>query len=285
MPSMLSGREVSFFSQFGFVVLPGWFSRAEIDTIIEEGLREIDRIYHDRDGGPQGKWAPLAGHNSPFHTSLLGPDHFLPIAEQLMGKDIYGMMSDMLMWEGNTGWHRDQDVPCDPGVKFLHYPGEKLTAETGAVSFLPGTHLDEEFRRQIPEELEEVIVSADDFQPDKFAATRDMLENRMPAEDWCLVVETSPGDVLPFTTPLYHASFNGASGRMICATMYSLKPTTAEGLEARRQEARIISENHLKMFNYPLERPFHSNEWVAEIQNDPVCSHWIDSLRKTNWLR
>jgi hypothetical protein len=282
---MLSKRQVSFFSQFGFVVLPGWFGRAEIETLIKEGLEEIDRIYHDREGGPKGKWAPLMGASTPLHATLLGTERFLPLAEQLMGHDIYGMLSDMLLWEGDTGWHRDQDVPCDTGIKFLYYPEAHLTAGIGALRVLPGSHLDEEFSRQIPGELEEISVSANDFIEERLSITHEMLEKKMPSDDWCAIVETAPGDVIVFATPLYHSSFNGASGRILCATVYWVKPTSPEGIESRRKEAEIIPRNHQEMFNYPDGRPFHSPEWVRSIQNDPRRRHWIDALTETNWLR
>ncbi|MDP6359493.1 MAG: phytanoyl-CoA dioxygenase family protein [Planctomycetota bacterium] len=281
---MLSERQVSFFSRFGFVVLPGWFSGAENEVLIKEGLSEIDRIYHDREGGPKGKWAPLIGASTPFHASLLGPERFLPLAEQLMGRDIYGVLSDILLWEGDTGWHRDQDVPCDTGIKFLYYPEKHLTADCGALRVLPGTHVDDEFRRQIPDELETIPVSASEFTEDRLTATHEVLEKKMPSENWCAIVETAPGDVIAFATPLYHSSFNGASGRMICATIYFVKPSTPEGIESRRQEAEIIPKNHQKMFNYPAGRTFHSPEWVRTIQDDPARRHWIDALKETGWL-
>lgn len=49
-------------------------------------------------------------------------------------------------------------------------------------------------------------------------------------------------------------------------------------LEARRQEVRVIKQNHERMFNFPVGAPFCHPDWVANVEENPRRTRWVSSL-------
>ena len=78
-----------------------------------------------------------------------------------------------------------------------------------------------------------------------------------------VVVESEPGDVIPFAMPLLHASFGGCPGRRLGATVYWYPSATPAQLEARRREVRAIRGNHERMFEFPADEPYCHPDFIA----------------------
>ena len=90
---------------------------------------------------------------------------------------------------GNTDWHSDNDWQPDTedvqiAVKYIFYL-DTLTPETGALRFIPGSHLLRGRKRTMFREAIEKVHAED-----------------VP----CQVVPTQPGDVIAFDIRTWHAS-------------------------------------------------------------------------------
>ncbi len=254
------------------------FDAEEMATLAQEADAARSEIYKGRDGGPRGSWVPLLHPQTPFSASLLEDNRFLSIAQQTFDDRIFGANVDMLYWQGDTGWHRDLDVPGNTGLKLLYYL-EPLRAETGALRVVPGSHIEphedrvsdtEPFRLQTYVEVMETLRGLD-LEPDEGGQSS-------------VVIETTPGDVIAFALPLLHSSFGGAPGRRLGAAIYWMPSPTPEQADARRQEARIIGENHARMFNFPDGVPFCHPDWIAGAKDNPLRASWVEQLRDLEWI-
>jgi len=83
---------------------------------------------------------------------------------------------DFVFANGDTWWHRDQDVPCEVGIKFIYYLGEPLTADRGALCVIPGSHLQAEFNLDIPESMHKEALPSSALGDDTLAATMQRLQ-------------------------------------------------------------------------------------------------------------
>ena len=278
---MINDEQLSFFEEFGFLVLRKLFRADEIAAIAKEVEITIQELYHGADRGTHGKWTPLQGPSTPFNGSLLEDPRFYDMARQLFGDSVIGLMSDALLWTGDTGWHRDRDVPgnTNTGLKFLYYL-DPLIAETGALRVVPGSHK-EPFHDDIPKAAPLCLPPASHhYMHQVKALTMQPDDVMLPS----VIAETEPGDVIAFAMPLLHASFGGAPNRRLCSTVYWAESPTPEQIEIRRQEAQTIQSNHLKMFNYPADAPFCHPHWIAGARGNPIRQRWIDCLRDLQWI-
>ena len=141
-------------------------------------------------------------------------------AQSTFDESIIGLVVDMLEWYADTGWHRDLDVPGNTGLKFIYYM-EPLTAESGSLRVVPGSHI-EPHETEIP-----------DIEPLRIAADADGNYMEMirgleiqPGEVMLrsVAVETRPGDAIAFAMPLLHAAFGGRRGRRFGAIIYGIRP-------------------------------------------------------------
>ncbi|MDD9987860.1 MAG: phytanoyl-CoA dioxygenase family protein [Spirochaetaceae bacterium] len=281
----LSDEQVAFFHEFGFLIFRQLLGADEVETIAREAAVAIEETYQGRDGGNRGRWAPLQRPSTPFSASLLEDPRFYGMATELFDDSLIGLMSDMLVWLGDTGWHRDQDVPGNTGLKFLYY-FDPLTTETGCLRVVPGSHL--ELDRNEVGDVEPVrLTSGQDHYMQVVSELAGPRHAEVPPDQALLppvAVETIPGDVIVFALPLLHASFGGAPNRRIGSSIYWAPPGTPELAEARCREAGIIQSNHHRMFNYPPEAPFAHPDWIARAEGNPVRERWVACLRDLEWI-
>jgi hypothetical protein len=276
---MLNDDQVGFFKEFGFLVFRRLLSDREVEQIGKEAESAAAKIYGDQPGGPQGKWVPLLGNATPFNSSLLEDPRFYAIALEVFDEALIGVNTDMLFWQGDTGWHRDLDVPGNTGLKIIYYL-DALRAENGALRVVPGSHI-EPHETEVPE-VEPLILSTDDtdYQEKIRGLTRAAGDKMLPS----VVVESEPGDVVAFEMPLLHSSFGGAPDRRLGATVYWYPSPTEAQAEARRQEVRAIHSNHKRMFEFPLDEPYCHPDWIAGAAGNPVRSRWVECLKELEWI-
>ena len=118
---MLTPQQVAFFKDYGFLVFRGLLSNDEISNVGHEAAAAADEIYGNHPGGPQGRWIPLLGDGTPLCASLLEDSRFYGIAIETFDESVIGGNTDLLFWKGDTGWHRDLDVPGNTGLKIIYY--------------------------------------------------------------------------------------------------------------------------------------------------------------------
>ena len=139
-------------------------------------------------------------------------------------KDVLGNGTDAHFSVGNTDWHSDSNWQRNSekvqlAVKY-HFHLDPVTAETGALRFIPGSHLLKGAEREMFQEaLDKVSLESVPCQP----------------------VPTQPGDVVLFDIRTWHASLGGMPGRRVCNAEYFRNPDTTEGIEMLREIARLQS--------------------------------------------
>ena len=282
----LSAEQVECYRRFGFAILTDWFSEQQRNELLADVDRTFAAMRAEREVGTDGcSWSPmLSTENAASHLPLLGRDGFLCAAEQLFEQPFYGQMSDTTLAAGDTFWHKDQDVPCDLGIKFISYLREPLTAGSGALRVLPGTHDTVTYDPAIAYALDDEVVTSSAFLSGALAQTMAQLQAWIDERGLVRVcLETNPRDVIAFITPLYHASFNGGAGRVHCSTVYQQTPTDESGWQKRRDDCSKVRENHETILNWPKGQPFHPPEWIAQ-QTDDFGRHMLASLERSGWL-
>ena len=144
---MLTEPQIRHYDTFGFLVLPGLLTTAEVATANEEfGVRLATAKNQTEQRGirKQFNWTNL-GPDSPFLGSLLEDSRVHGQAKQLMKSEVVGMYANGNAFFGDrTEWHPDTGHLDRRGVKFAFYL-QPLEADTGALRFIPGSH-----RRETP---------------------------------------------------------------------------------------------------------------------------------------
>ncbi len=198
----LTEPQMNFFHTFGYLSFPGLLAdRAQ--AIIDA----FEAVWATHGGGHHG--TPHDGKarscivpfidQSEYLSSLLDDPRLLGIATALLGDDFNYMGSDGNFYVSDTGWHSDgghrREDPMH--IKIALYL-DPLTADTGALRVIPGSHL---FGDGYADRLTEQIRHSQD---------RWGIHGRdVPA----VAFETQPGDVVCFNHNTKHAAFGGGARR------------------------------------------------------------------------
>ena len=185
------------FRAFGFVVLRAALNGVQVAALAAEADATVrdataaNYLVEPEGGGITGHYIPATGQRTPVSVALLM--RFAPLAEELAGVPLVPAVVQHILFFDCASWHTDTGHAV-PSVKAVAYL-EPLTADTGALRVLPGSHrLDE--RVLSPVLHGPAFRSEDSWRP----AIR-----QVP----CHVVETVPGDVIVFDEHLWHASVGG----------------------------------------------------------------------------
>ena len=259
---MLTEPQIRHYDTFGFLVLPGLLTTAEVATANEEfGVRLATAKNQTEQRGirKQFNWTNL-GPDSPFLGSLLEDSRFHGQAKQLMKSEVVGMYANGNAFFGDrTEWHPDTGHLDRRGVKFAFYL-QPLEADTGALRFIPGSH-----RAPLHTDIRENIRIKESNKGVEDDVGLDVDE--IPA----FVAESSPGDVIAFDNRVWHASWGGRPERRMCSVGYFAPDDEATIRERATQEASLIEA-------FPLvKRP---PEWIANPDKSPIRQIWSDFLRK-----
>jgi hypothetical protein len=199
-PFQLSEQQLSYFNTFGYLGFPGLMADriAEIDAAFEA-------IWDERGGGHNGK--PHDGKarscivpfidQSVILASLLDDPRIHGIATALLGEDFNYMGSDGNYYVGDTRWHSDGWHKHIRHIKLAFYL-DPLTAQTGALRVIPGSHRSgEPYADQLQEQIRQ--------SPERWGVDGPSV----PA----MALETKPGDLLCFNHNTKHAAFGGSQHR------------------------------------------------------------------------
>ena len=199
-PFQLSEQQLSYFNTFGYLGFPGLLAdrAAEIDGAFEA-------IWTERGGGHNGTIhngtarsciVPFIDQSETL-SSLLDDPRIHGIATALLGADYNYMGSDGNYYVGDTRWHSDGWHKQMRHIKLAFYL-DPLTAQTGALRVIPGSHrADEPYADQLQEQIRQ--------SPDRWGVDGP----NVPA----MALETQPGDLLCFNHNTKHAAFGGSQHR------------------------------------------------------------------------
>lgn len=261
---MLDDRQYQHFRTFGYIVLPRFFTPAEVDTLSAEFEKGLDLAYAHRPfDGTERHWVGQMGPDTPFYAGLLEDERLWSITAQLYGEDAFAVGTDANRYIGDTRWHPDHRVDPEEdcyGIKFAFYL-DPVGPTSGALRLVPGSH-----RNPLHDDLRSYIET---MSPP--------LEG-IPAQ----VCTSSPGDVVAFDMRCWHASIGGDTGRRMSTCCYYKNPATPAEEQAARQRA-AGSRKAPAQYNRPDDPLFHP-DWVANRPNSPLRRRWIDRLGQLGFL-
>jgi hypothetical protein len=254
---MLTDAQLDHYRTFGFLHLPGYLDGAETAAL----GAELDRAhrdafgarYHERPdrGGIDGHYLPMMSRErTPVSLGLVEDDRFLAAAGRLVGATVLPFYAEGILYFGQAGFHDDAG-PGVKAVKFVAYL-EPLTAATGALRLLPGSH-HPEFS---------AIVAAWDARhpvPDADGLVRQV--EGLPL----YVAETRPGDVIAFDWHVRHTSIHGRDRRQWTVS-YVRDPAGEEEVAAFRD---VVVDGNLAFLLEDQDDYDHA----AYPAYDP---HWLD---------
>jgi ectoine hydroxylase-related dioxygenase (phytanoyl-CoA dioxygenase family) len=247
----LDVEQVHRFQRVGYVVLrqaldPTPLTK-ELNHALDDAYRfEPQQAFATGGGGVRYRYVPMMCETTPVSLHLL--DRFAVVAAALLGRPVLPGRAKGTIYLGNTGWHRDSDHPL-PGLGFLAYL-EPLTARTGALRVVPGSHTD--LAQAFPEAalLEDLDRAAGD------------------------AVETEPGDVIAFDEHLIHGSVGGVR-RLQWRVDYIADPcSTDEEQRVRAYYAQILADRAPPAQYDSTRYPSYGDHWQS------LDRSWTHRLRE-----
>ncbi len=197
MPNFkLTRQQLNFMETFGYLHFPGLLND-RIDQIIEAFEQVWVDLEIEHPETQRTYIVPFIGQ-SEYLSSLLDNDRIDGIFSSLMGEDYVYLGSDGNFYSGDSGWHSDGGWPrpiCHCKMAFYLDP---LTANTGALRFIPGSH---RYGEAYAEMIQQWVAT--------LRETYGIDGTVVPA----VVMETLPGDVVIFNQGLKHGSWGGSTQR------------------------------------------------------------------------
>lgn len=269
---MLTTDQVDHFRTFGFAVLRGYLAdragelRAEADAAIRDAYAaSYDERVID---GISGHYLPMASRLTPVSASLVCDDpRFCDAAERLLDGPVIPECPEGVLYFAEAGWHTDDGIGVR-GVKFAAY-FDQLSAGTGALRLLPGSHHPEQNARLAAYRQRRVPP------PDE-AGFADY-QASFPGH----VAVTAPGDVIAFDLHTWHAS-TGGRDRLAWTAVYLRCPETDEERSRTLRCAEDDFEQAYRGFDrdrYPVWR-----DWLAGAAAQPRRAPMIERMRQAGIL-
>ena len=269
---MLTTDQVDHFRTFGFAVLRGYLAdrtsalRAEADAALRDAYAAT---YHERIvDGISGHYLPMASRLTPVSASLVCDDpRFIDAAERLLGGPAIPECPEVVLYFAEARWHTDDGIGVR-GVKFAAYFDE-LTAGTGALRLVPGSHHPEQNARLAAYSKRRGRVRDEAG----FAAYRASFPGYAAA--------TSPGDVIAFDLHTWHASAGGRD-RLAWNAVYLRCPETDDERDRTLRSAHDGFEQAYRGFDsgrYPVWR-----DWLAGAPAHPRRAPVIGRMRRAGIL-
>ena len=244
----LTAAGVAHFDTFGFVVRKALFSPSEVSDIVAdfEGMMDADRAGEEFRGDKRHSVIACVERTERLRALIDDPRVTRPL-EQLFGDDLMWWASDGNYYVGDTAWHPDgTDVNIDLRRMKVALYLDPVTASTGCIRFIPGSHrlpLHDSLYALRLERTKQTIEEGrvGDDRLDEFRARGLDVESDVPPfgvseqELPGFPVASKPGDVVFFDQNLYHASFGGRSGRRMFTMCYCTVPRSHDAIALMRE--------------------------------------------------
>ena len=269
---MLTTAQAGHFRTFGFAVLRGFLAdrasalRGEVDAAIRDAYAAT---YDERViDGISGHYLPMAARRTPVSASLVCDDpRFIDAAEQLLGGPVIPECPEGVLYFAEAGWHTDDGTGVR-GVKFAAY-FDQLTAASGALRLVPGSHHPEQSARLAAYERRQPRV--------RTGAEAAAYRASIPG----YVADTAPGDVIAFDLHTWHASFGGRD-RLAWTAVYQRCPETSEERDRTLRSVHDSFEQAFRGFDtgrYPIWR-----DWLDGATAHPRRVPAIERMRQAGVL-
>jgi len=194
----LSETQVEFFNTFGYLVVRGLLTPAEVEQVSAAFEWSIQHWGggDQHDGSKRTMLAAPIEH-APELCALMDHPGVLGLIGGVTGADFNYCGGDGNYYTGDTGWHPDGTYGQLWATKTAFYLDE-VRADSGCLRVIPGSHHPDHFVRKMGIN---VNTAAEQFgvAPSEFPGS--------------IALESDPGDVVIFTHDLYHASFGGGKRR------------------------------------------------------------------------
>ena len=192
----LTQQQLNFMETFGYLCFPGLLND-RIDQIIEAFEQVWVDLNVEHPETQRTYIVPFIGQ-SEYLSSLLDDDRIDGIFSSLLGEDYVYLGSDGNFYSGDSGWHSDGGWPRRIRHCKMAFYLDPLTANTGALRFIPGSH---RYGEAYAETIQQGVAT--------LGETYGIDATDVPAA----VMETQPGDVVVFNQGLKHGSWGGSTQR------------------------------------------------------------------------
>jgi hypothetical protein len=263
---MLTHQQILHFRTFGYVTLPGLLSQTEAAALHEEVAGALTDAFgrlatEPNDlGGISGDYLPLAVNRAPFSLALIADDRrTFGVSAELLGSPTVPSIGTATCFTGDSSWHTREGP--DIGGLTLWADLEPRTAETGALQFIPGSHLPD---------FERLLWAYGGAEP---------LSSGFEEWEWPhIVVETEPGDVVAFHGHLRTRN-QGGTPRLSWTIEYMPWPGLRDPDKLASVRAMIADDVEYDHEDYDRDRFPVWREWAAGA--DQVLSRAIAVERLT----
>jgi hypothetical protein len=272
---MLNQVTVSHFQTFGFVVLRGLLTEAELAQLREEISHAMTNGYGDgfadnADLARQpGFDMPMMSDSTPLASRLVADDpRFWQASHYLTGAPTLPTNGEATCFLANSKWHPDMPRSVQ-GVKFMTYL-DGCSAETGQLQVLPGSH-----RAEAGSAFWDYLSQ----DPRRQGCFDDPDDWPVPAYG----IDTEPGDVIAFHTNLLHSSVGGYR-RLAWDVLYLPDPMLGGQEERETIRDAILHVGDYRGTSFDHEKWTVWREWVASAAGTPMRATAINRLRRLGVL-
>jgi len=241
----------AFFATHGFLVLRNVLDTDEVGRLRAEILEALSANYElptetaTSATGTAGFYLPMMGPRTPVSRALLADPRLVEVARDILGDDVVPKPAKGVLYRDASSWHADSYDQELNAVKIVAYL-DPLTADTGALRVLPGSHHDD-----VSASLSRLREL---YQPGK-----PVLDEQREAELFPgMALDSQPGDVIFFDVKLWHASLSGRD-RVQWSASYAATPRTErEETKVRDYITLFLSADH----KYDTEQyPYFDPDW------------------------
>lgn len=275
----LTKEQIDFFHTFGYLVLPQLLDEDEMTRLADE----VERCHADAFGylagaRPEGQGLPsyllpmMSTERTPLSLRLMEDKRFYGVANDLVGARALPTFAESILLFTQTPLHRDC-MPGMHGVTFAVYL-EPLTADTGALRFLPGSH-HADFSAASDAWKKTYGIWADEW--GEKAVRKQVSE--LPLD----VAETRRGDVIVFDWQVWHASINGVD-RLQWSVSYANEPTTEEEETAFSRFFHSAGSVDPDAAYDTTAYPRYDERWVEKAVRDPKMAPVIARMRELSMI-
>jgi hypothetical protein len=247
---MLTHQQILHFRTFGYVTLRGLLTQAEAAALRDEVAGALTDAFgrlatEPNDlGGISGDYLPLAVNRAPLSLALIADDRrTFGVSAELLGCPTVPSIGTATCFTGDSSWHTRQG-PDIGGVAFW-VDLEPRTAGTGALRFIPGSHLPE---------FERLLWAYNHAEP---------TVSGFESWEWPhIVVETEPGDVVAFHLHLRTCN-QGGTPRLTWTVEYLPWPGLSAPERLAAVRAMIADDVEYDHEDYDRDRFPVWREWAA----------------------